>query len=667
MNQGATINHDSVSTVRIKTYVLLVLGFVHVVVTLFFIVPGYLLIDEVIYHWASKGFVQIGGFEIWNGYEEFPSPELYHKFTAPFKGRSVSQYPYLFTVLTYPFYLLMGFYGLFLCNAVSFAGVVVLCYATARKIFNDLDLALNACLILVLCTFAWEYSQAAWPHTTSMLFITAAFYLFVCSYLSTDRLTSLYLALGAGLIGGFATSIRMEGVFLYPVLILPFLFQRPWRPREALAVIAGMLPGLTIFAMVNEAKFGMFSPFSYGGPTNMSPYFGAALVGVVAVMWAITRSRFTDFVNRRRKSLYLTAGIVLMALVVIPPTRSLIVEVATYSYVSVVDIRSLDPDLVRPAMSRSSGDGVVYIGAQKKALLQSMPYLVILLIPLLRIARRHEDGPALTILFLMPVITVGYYSHAFHASGAYEGGLCLNYRYFLPLFPFFSILSAYAIREIRARWGAPPSFPTSAIVSFVTVLAYFFFVHKWLGYVDYLELPLLLFPLFVAAFLLALIAVGELVSGGEIRLMKGVVWTALVVALTWSSLTALVYDYPVHRNQRVVNYTIGESLRRVIPPNSIFFTAPVVDPFMRLIENDRVRIAFPYRDRFKDFSKLTEFHLKAGRRVYGAFYDDMWKNLMSGPLAGYSVQRRFRPISAFPHFWVGEIQPLVETGPAPAD
>ncbi len=661
MDRRTTLNGKTVSAVQIKISVLLVLALVHVVVTLFFIVPGYLLIDEVVYHWASKSMAQTGGFELWNGYTEFPSPELHHEFAAPYKGRLVAQYPYLFTVLTYPLYVLMGFYGLYLCNAISFLGVVALCYATARKFFDDIDLALNACLILVLCTFAWEYSQAAWPHTTSMLFIMAAFYLFVCSYYSKERLTSLYLALGAGLIAGFGTSVRMEGALLYPALILPFLFERLWRPREALAVIAGMLPGLTVFAIVNNAKFGRLSPFSYGGPTNISPYVALFFVGIVVALWVITRSRFTILVNRHRKKLYATAVVALLALLLVPQTRGFILRVATYSYVSVADIRSLDPDLVRPAMRRSSGGGVVYIGAQKKALLQSMPYLVILLIPLVRIVRRDEAGSILTILFLMPLATLGYYACAFHASGAYEGGLCLNYRYYLTLLPFFSILSAYAIREIRLRWGDPPSFRIAAAVSFLTTLAYFFFVHKWLRHVDYLELPLLVFPLFVAGFLLALLAVGELVRGNEIRLMNGVVWTALVVALTWSSLVAFVYDYPVHRNQRIVNYNIGESLRRVIPPDSIFFTAPVLDPFMRLIENDRVRIAFPYRDQFEDFPKLVEFHLKAGRRVYGAFYDDMWKHLMSGPLSGYSVWRRFKPIPAFPHFWVGEIQPRRES------
>ena len=101
MDRQSGSNGKTVSTVQIKISVLLVLVLAHVVLTLFFIVPGYLLIDEVIYHWASKSLEQIGGFEIWNGYTEFPSQELQHMFAAPYKGRLVSQYPYLFNILTY--------------------------------------------------------------------------------------------------------------------------------------------------------------------------------------------------------------------------------------------------------------------------------------------------------------------------------------------------------------------------------------------------------------------------------------------------------------------------------------------------------------------------------------------------------------------------------------
>lgn len=663
MDLPGSLNERTVSTVQIKISLLLVLGLLHVLVTLFFIVPGYLLIDEAIYHWASKYFAQTGGFEVWNGYTEFPSPELHHMFAAPYKGRLVAQYPYLFTVLSYPFYRVLGFYGLFLCNAMAFIGVVALCYVTARKLFADIDLALNACLILVLCTFAWEYSQAAWPHMTSVLCTMGAFYLFVCSYYSNDKLKSLILALGSGLIAGFGPSVRMEGALLFPVLVLPFLFDRPWRPREALAVMAGILPGLTIFAMANHVKFGMLSPFTYGGPTNFSPYVGIALAGTLVAIWIPTRSRFTGIVSRHRRKLYAAVFVALVALAFVPQVRDVCLRVLTYSYVSLVDIRSLDADLVRPAMRRSAGGGVVYIGAQKKALLQSLPYLVLLLIPMIRIAQRDEDSWNLVVLFLLPAITVGYYAYAFHSSRAYEGGLCLNYRYYVPLLPFLSILSAYAMREMRTRWGEPLGFRTASVLCFLTVGAYLLLVYRWPRHLDYLEFPLLVLPLFAAGFLLTLLLVGEVVSGREIRMMRSVVWTACVCTLTWASMVSFFYDYPLHRNQRVVNFSIGGAMRRVVAPNSIFFTFPVIDPFMRLVESDRVRIAFPNKDRFKDFPELVKFHINAGRRVYGAFYDELWKELMSGPLSGYTVTRRFRPIPAVPRFWVGEISEPKESEP----
>ena len=43
------------------------------------------------------------------------------------------------------------------------------------------------------------------------------------------------------------------------------------------------------------------------------------------------------------------------------------------------------------AMTRSSGGGVVYIGALKKALFQSMPFLALLVIPLIETSSRRSN------------------------------------------------------------------------------------------------------------------------------------------------------------------------------------------------------------------------------------------------------------------------------------
>ena len=85
--------------------------------------------------------------------------------------------------------------------------------------------------------------------------------------------------------------------------------------------------------------------------------------------------------------------------------------------------------------------------------------------------------------------------------------------------------------------------------------------------------------------------------------------------------------------------------------DSIFFTAPYVDPFMRLIEKEHVRMAFPGFDGFKDFPRLLNFQIQTGRRTFAVFPNVVWKQLRAGPLVPYNVT----PLIVFPGSLLGEI------------
>ena len=238
-----------VSLEKFKICLLLLFAVAHILISIFTIIPGYLSIDEITYHKMAKNFSESGGFEIWNGYREYPSPELESKFIFARKERLVSQYPYLYPILCMPFYRIWGYHGLFFINVIAFLGIVALCYAIAHKIFNNRNLALNACFILVLATFSWEYSQAAWPHATATLFLMTAFYIFICSFYEKTTRIALLMALTCGFITGFAVGIRLDSIFVLPCFIFSFLFLRPWRPWLALAVCIGALPGLSILVL----------------------------------------------------------------------------------------------------------------------------------------------------------------------------------------------------------------------------------------------------------------------------------------------------------------------------------------------------------------------------------------------------------------------------------
>jgi hypothetical protein len=319
----------------------------------------------------------------------------------------------------------------------------------------------------------------------------------------------------------------------------------------------------------------------------------------------------------------------------------------------VVDLRIRDMNIQEAALERTPGAALVYIGGLKKSLLQSMPYLVVLVIPLLALKRRDKDFASLAILLLMPVAAAGYLAYLHD-----HGGLALNLRYFLPILPFTSILSAYAIRDLHRNWGTRVSAVTWAVVVISTAVAFFLLTMEFPASLMDLEFPLLGLPLLIAGFLLVLLIAGELIKVEGVRLLQTAAWVLLIVAMTWSGLVAFVYDYPLHRKQRVTNYQIGEKVLPLIPEDSMFFTAPYIDPFLRLIEKDKVRIGLPGQDRFKDFPNLVEFHLNAGRRVFAVFPITFWEQLKAGPLKSYALS----PVLFFPGSFMGEISESQQSG-----
>jgi len=56
-------------------------------------VPGHLSVDEGIYHFMSQSPARSGSLAIWNGYDEFPSPELALLVGRPHDGLLMPQYP----------------------------------------------------------------------------------------------------------------------------------------------------------------------------------------------------------------------------------------------------------------------------------------------------------------------------------------------------------------------------------------------------------------------------------------------------------------------------------------------------------------------------------------------------------------------------------------------
>ncbi len=219
---------------------------------------------------------------------------------------------------------------------------------------------------------------------------------------------------------------------------------------EALAVLIGAVPGLTVSALINYLKFRQFSPFSMGDGAGVPVYLVAGITVLIVAAWVLTRQRHQDFAHRHRRTIFLAAIVLGLGVVAgtqsLVPARKVIADLCFW----LADTRILDAGIGLPAMERTPAGGVVYIGALKKALLQSLPFLVLLVVPITNIVRREKDFAALAILFVPPVSFIGFYSCLPYTLHQY-GGLCLNHRYFTSILPFLAILCAYGVKDLKSR------------------------------------------------------------------------------------------------------------------------------------------------------------------------------------------------------------------------
>ena len=111
----------------------------------------------------------------------------------------------------------------------------------------------------------------------------------------------------------------------------------------------------------------------------------------------------------------------------------------------------------------------------------------------------------------------------------------------------------------------------------------------------------------------------SIAAGGALRSHLAAAAVACTAAgLVWSILVAVLYDVPHHRRQRENNLATGIAVAGSVPPGSTLFTAPYIDPVMKVIDTPDVWVAFPAQDGFESFPVVLEGSLARGRRADAA-------------------------------------------------
>jgi hypothetical protein len=579
--------------------------------------PGPFSIDEVTYHQMAKN-AAAGRLFIWNGYEELPSPELQSLQIRATAGGLSAQYPQGYAFLAAPLIAAFGYFGLFLLNALAFLATAASLQRLAFAVLKNARWAALATSLWAFASYSWDYALAVWPHSVAVLAVVVTADLAFAALGAPSATGAFKRLMAAGLACGLGMTVRLDVALCAVPLLVPLLFRGSEGLRLSFGFVLGLIPGAALLSGLNLWKWGSLVPLSYGsaGHDAVVPWSLASL-GVLACLAVQQRQRILSLLGKRGA---LLAAFALISLSLLwPATRQQLFELLNGVFALVVDSAALPIDPGELAIQRRDSGAVSYMGTLKKGLLQSCPAVSVSLAAFIALARHSGNANQIWLLAGTPLTYIGFYG-----ASAWHGGMCFNMRYLLPLLPFAAIAMAVGLRALApSRLTFAVSFGAGVAVALAAAAAVARF--EWSSTAS--EAALLAWPLILSA----LLGVGVLLS--SLRPSRGVVLPTLLLAglaVGHSFSVTFAYDIPRTRALRSLNFGIAERLSRHVSDDSLLF-AQHPDSVYTLSElRDRVRIALPLRDGFRDFRRLASFHARAGRRVYAAFSAPVWRALADG-------------------------------------
>ena len=535
---------------------------VWIVLALVLVAPAGFSLDDFIYQAMIDAFAKNGSLFVENGYAEHRVDALRNHLLRDVGGELAPQYPGGWGIVAAPAYLIAGLTGVITINAIACAITLWLVWQTAWSMFQDRRLATYAALFFGLSSFAVDYALAIWPHGIAMFCVAAAMAAITKDLRKTSVQQVKWLFL-AGLFLGMGLNFRVDVLFVAAPIAVWLLGSSDSPYRSTMIFFAGLLPGLALSTTINWLKFGIASPLTYGdagGGTAFGYYAQLAPVLLAGISGAIalgsTRIR-TLMYQPKAMALLSIAGI--MLIVFIPALRDLALRVLQGFWILVVDFQAL-PAPAHGLAEMEDGTFRMF-GLIKKALLQSMPYLaiVILLIP------RMVYGPdrsALTLCFLIFGISALPFAYA-----SWHGGQANNMRYFANLVPALVILAAAAFRQVEAMMNGRSTITILGVICLVGLaVAWPLFKGYNADFIAQNRLPNALAAALVLSCIVFLVVKGN-VRKTAARVIHGLTIAGLLTA----AISAWVFDLKLNLSERSINHRIS-ILTADLPPDALVIT-----------------------------------------------------------------------------------------------
>jgi len=420
--------------------------------SLFLAPPMPFTIDGGIYYEMTRSFTDHDALNITSGMEIDGAPASVRGLTKVYDGKVYGQYPAGYALVAAPFYSLLGIRGLMVMNSLAALISIALTFFLSNRLYRDRRIALWSALILGAATYLANYMFAIWPHALALAILLGATAAAVIGCEKDSWRTRACWFLTSGLFIGLGINIRLDIVLALPVLLIWITqMAKPGDRIAPLSLLAGAIPGFALAAWLNWIKFGIASPFHYGGDGTdhgSQLYFPLAFLGA-ALLAALIAFDFRKIVITavKRRRISFSVVIIIAAAGVLGAGWGLFSATLQGMWVLIFNLQALQPQNFQRGVEFNEYGQLLFWDFPKRAFTQSLPFAALLIIPVVEFFRGEKiKAHGLCLLAIAAPVT-------FYAMTEWHGGSAYNLRYFMPALPFVAILSAVALSRLSGAGG----------------------------------------------------------------------------------------------------------------------------------------------------------------------------------------------------------------------
>jgi len=359
-------------------------------------------------------------------------------------GRLAPQYPAGYAFVAAPFYLIFGVKGLILLNAFSAFAVLVLTYRIARRADCEEKTAAGAVCVLAIATFWSSYVFAVWPHMLALAIALGAIELALYAG-ESDNENSKRAAIAAGFVIGLGESVRIDMITLAPAAILWLRLFAPGGTRLIAVLFAlAVGAGLILTSAMHWMRDGAFSivPYDNGVAANEVSDFLPLAFSAITLLAVLVIFDFKRFLPFKKNTLVIMAIVAAIGAAIAAKPVFMAAHGFWYALVDAQAYAHLDRQF---GIIIDEWGWLSFYGVSKKALLQSAPFALLAIFPLVRLMR----GDAHPVEALLLIIIAGFAT--LYSVNETDSGLGLNARFLLPLLPALAIFTAVEMNSLIAR------------------------------------------------------------------------------------------------------------------------------------------------------------------------------------------------------------------------